>query len=90
MSKVSNHSIGKRPQLALTPIFEDSSSNTYSNFTISKNKAFFAMGDFVDLGEQMDPQSTWLKHINRVWFNIKLVFAKESKYGAKLYHQNFE
>ena len=37
-------------------------------------------------GGQTNTQFQLHTHINRVRFDSKLVFSKENKYGAKLYH----
>ena len=81
VSKILTNNSGIRPPLTLTPMIVDSSSDTESNFIVTKIKASFSMGDFANSTGQTDLHM----HVKRVRFDTKLVFAKENKYGAKLY-----
>ena len=69
----------------LDPINEDTSLNADSATTVTGSEASLSMGDFINFVRQTNAPTTIQQPPRGVRFDIKLVFLRKNKHGAKIY-----
>ena len=84
VSKISTHNRKITPSSTRTPIIEDFSLDSKSNFTVLESKASVAMGDSTISGGLVGPQPRLPTHMKSVKFDTKLVLFNKNKHGCKL------